>query len=293
MKSLPSGLATMSGQTVTTWATALKITRPDATVYGFTSADKDVAATALGLAGSETYKANPGLDVTSIVLSAGLNVDNLELTTLDDGTLFTKADVLAKRWHNSAFVLFRYNWASPADGIDTLLSGVVGEVELRRNTVWAELRGLQQFLQQPVGQASSKTCRNRLGVNNGIDSRCSVSLAGFTVTGSVTTATSNQVFTDSTKAQAAGYFDEGLLTWTSGPSSGLVVRVKTFTGGVFTLALPMLSPVAVGHTFSVVAGCRKRLAEDCIAKFNNVLQFNGEPHRPALNDLISPVEAQA
>jgi uncharacterized phage protein (TIGR02218 family) len=287
MKTLPSGLATMAAQRTTTWATALKITRPDATVYGFTSADRDATIS------SVLYKANPGLDATSIALSAGLNVDNLELTTLDDGTVFTKADVLGRRWHNSAFVLFRYNWANVADGIDTLLAGVVGEVELRRNTVWAELRGLQQYLQQPVGQASSKTCRNRLGVNNGRDSICTVTLASYTVTGSVTSVVSNQVFTDSTRAEAAGYFDEGLLTWTSGPNNGLVSRVKTFTAGAFTLALPMLGTVAVGHTYSVVAGCRKRLAEDCIAKFNQVLQFNGEPHRPKINDLIKTVEPSA
>lgn len=287
MKTLPAGLATLAASPAHTWATALKITRPDATVYGFTSADRDATIS------SVLYKANPGLDATSIVLSAGLNVDNLELTTLDDGTVFTKADVLGRRWHNSAFTIFRYNWANVADGIDTLLSGVLGEVELRRNTVWAELRGLQQFLQQPVGQVSSKTCRNRLGVNNGLDSRCSVALGPFTATGTVTAVTSNQVFTDSAQAQAAGYFDEGLLTWTSGPNSGLVVRVKTFAAGVFTLALPALGTVAIGHTFSVVAGCRKRLAEDCITKFNNVLQFNGEPHRPKLNDLIKTVEPSA
>jgi uncharacterized phage protein (TIGR02218 family) len=287
MKSLPSGLAAMAAQTVTTWATALKITRPDAVVYGFTSADRDATIS------SVVYKAHPGLDVTSIAHSLGLNVDNLELTTLDDETVFTRIDVLGGRWRNSSFTLFRYDWANVANGIDTLLSGVIGDVELRRGTVWAELRGLQQYLQQPVGQASSKTCRNRLGVNNGRDSICTVTLASYTVTGSVTSVVSNQVFTDSTRAEATGYFDEGLLTWTSGPNNGLVRRVKLFAAGQFTMVLPELGTVAVGHTYSVVAGCRKRLAEDCVAKFNNVLQFNGEPHRPKINDLIKTVEPSA
>lgn len=284
MKTLPTNLATHVGLAATTLATALKVTRADATVYGFTSADQDATIS------SVLYKARPGLDVTSLALSAGLNVDNLELTTLDDGTVFTKADVLGGRWRGAAFVLFRYNWANVSDGIDTLMAGTFGDVELRRGMVVAELRGLQQHLQQPVGAVSSKTCRNRLGLNNGIDSFCSVALGPFTVTGSVTTATSAQVFTDSTKAQAAGYFDEGLLTWTSGGNAGLTVRIKTFASGVFTLALPMLGTVSVGHTYSAIAGCRKRLTEDCITKFNNVLQFNGEPHRPLTNDLTKTAE---
>lgn len=42
-------------------ATAIKITRPDSTVYGFTSADADVTISAV------EYKALPGLDVSSLL----------------------------------------------------------------------------------------------------------------------------------------------------------------------------------------------------------------------------------
>jgi uncharacterized phage protein (TIGR02218 family) len=159
------------------------------------------------------------------------------------------------------------------------MTGTVGEVRLHRGYITAELRGLQQYLQQPIGSVSSKTCRARLG-----DAMCTKNLSSFTFTGSVTTATSAQVFTDSTKAQAADYFAEGLLTWTSGPSNGLVVKVKSFAAGVFTLSLPMLSTVSVGHTFSVVAGCQKRLT-DCSTKFSNVLNFQGEPHLPGIDEV--------
>lgn len=284
MRSPPAGIAAQYASNGDTLALALKITRPDTTVYGFTSADRDATIS------SVLYKANPGLDVSSVELSAGLNVDNLELTTLHDGTVFTTAEVLEKRWHNSTFLMFVYNWANLADGTDPILAGVLGEVELRRNTVWAELRGLQQFLQQPVGAVSSKTCRYRLGVNNGADSRCPVNLASFTVTGTVTGVTSNQVFTDTARTEADGWFDEGLLTWTSGPNAGLVTRVKTFASDAFTLAQSMLGTVAIGHTYSVSAGCRKRFTEDCKTKFNVALDFGGEPHRPKLNDLIKTAE---
>lgn len=64
--------------------------------------------------------------------------------------------------------------------------------------------------------------------------------------------------------------------------------MRTFAlGGVITLSLPMLLTVAVGNSFSIVAGCRKRLAEDCVAKFNNVLNFQGEPHLPGIDQLTA------
>ena len=215
-----------------------------------------------------------------VLLDAGAAVDNLELTTIDDGTVFTRADVFGGLWRNAAFVIYRYNHASIADGVETLMAGTLGEVAYLRNSLTVELRGLQQYLQQPIGNVSSATCRARLG-----DTLCTKSLASFTATGvAVTTATSNQIFTASSLAQAADYFGEGILTWTTGPSINLSQKVKTHdTGGVITLSLPMFQTVAVGNQFTIVAGCRKRLAEDCITKFNNVLNFQGEPHLPGVD----------
>lgn len=277
MKSLPSGLATHYDGRATTLGYLLKITRTDNEVFGWTSADADDVIDGV------TYRAAPGLDVTSIEQTSGLSVDALELTTLDDGSTFTRAEILSGVWNNAAFVLAEYNFESPADGVNVLLAGTTGNVTLRTGSVVVELLGLQQYLQQPVGAVTSKTCRARLG-----DTKCTKSLAAFTHTASVTSVASNQVFTASSLGQAADYFGNGLLTWTSGPSAGLSALVRTFaSGGVITLSLPMLLTVAVGHSFSIVAGCRKRLAEDCATKFSNVLNFQGEPHLPGIDQLTA------
>jgi len=278
LKTLPSALATHVALGTTTLAHILKITRLDGQVFAFTSADEDV--TISGVA----YLSTPGLDVSSVAVSSGLNVDNLELTTLDDGTTFNKVDVLGGVWRNAAFVISRYNFNSPADGVETLMAGTVGEVQLKRGSIVAELRGLQQYLQQSVGSVTSKTCRARLG-----DSLCTVALAGYTVTGSVTSVTNNQIFTDTAATQAADWFAEGVLTFTSGNCTGLQQKVKAFSAGQFTLSLPMLQNILMGDTYTVYAGCRKRLAEDCAGKFNNVINFQGEPHLPGVDQLSKPV----
>lgn len=278
MKTLPSGLAAHIAARDTTIATALKITRVDGTVYGFTSCDIDASISGV------TYRANPGLDVSNVVIAANAAVGNMELTTLHDGTTFTTPDILSGRWRNAAFTIFRYNWANLSDGIDTLLVGTLGEAEIRQGTLVIELRDLRQYLQQSVGDASSKNCRARLG-----DARCGINLASYTVTGTITSVTDNQTFTDSSKLQASDWFAEGELTFTSGPNAGIRAKIKAFaSGGVFTLALPIVgSAVAAGHTYSAIAGCRKRLSEDCHDKFSNVVNFVGEPHRPGVNKMTS------
>jgi len=288
MKTIPANLATHLATRETTLAVALKVTRDDmsATVFGWTTHDTDDVVSGV------VYSANPGLQVTSMQIASGAAVGNMELTTLHDQTIFTTAEILGGVWRNAAFEIFRYNYVAPADGVENLLAGTFGEFEIRQNTVVIELRDLRQYLQQTVGDASSKTCRARLG-----DARCGVVLVGspgfFTVSGTLDSAVSNQVFRDSTRTEAVNWFDEGEITLTSGPNTGIRMKVKSYAAdGTFTLALPYLGAVAGTETYDAVAGCRKRLEEDCRDKFDNVIRFVGEPHRKGIDNLTkSPVPA--
>ncbi len=278
-------LGTHMEGSATTVAYGLIITRTDAAVYGFTS--HDVTQTVL----SVSLSATQGLDVTGIATSAGLEVDNLELSTRDDGTLFTRTQVLGGLWQGAAFKCFRYNWVAVSDGVEYLAAGNIGNVQLLDGRVVCELRGLQQWLQQPVGSVSSKTCRARLG-----DARCTKDLASFTHSGTVTSVTSRQVFKASALAQASDYFAEGEVRWLTGANAGLNAKTKTHTnstGAVFTLAFPMPANIAVGDTFTAIAGCRKRLTEDCKTKFSNVLNFVGEPHRPGVDAITALPDVSA
>jgi uncharacterized phage protein (TIGR02218 family) len=282
MRTIGAGLLAhyQSGNTALAWG--LKITRADAQVFGFTSHQRDVVIS------GTTYLAGPGLDVSSLAMSAGFGVDNAELTILADDTTFTVESLLSGRWDGAAFEVFRFNWADLTQGRDVIMRGNLGNVTPRAGAFVVELRGLQQYLQQPVGAVSTKTCRARLG-----DAACGINLASYTVTGTLTGVTSQTVFTDTARTEADHYFAEGTLTWTSGNNDGLSARVRLYAAETFTLAVPALGVVQVGDTYSVHAGCRKRLAEDCLAKFDNVLNFQGEPHRPTVDDLTASPEPNA
>ena len=278
-KVVPAGLLSNYQSDSPTVAWAIKITRTDDEVYGWTSADRDATIDAV------IYESAPGLSVASFASSAGLAVDNSELTVLADDTIITRADIIAGRWNNAAYLLFKYDWTDVSAGKEVISSGFLGELHPRSGAYVAELRALQQYLQQPVGAASTKTCRARLG-----DAMCMVDLGGWTETGTITSVTSKQVFTDSSRTEADDYFGEGILTWTAGLNTGLSQKVKTYASDTFTLSLPMIFDVQIGDTYSVIAGCRKRLDEDCAAKFSNELNFQGEPHRPTVDELTSSPE---
>jgi len=274
VKTFSGALSTHYALGTTTLAHIILITRTDDIVFAFTSSSEDLPIDGV------TYSAAQGLDVSSLVLTAGLSVDNLNLTTLHDGSLFTTVDVLSGIWRNATFLISECDFTAPGNGSNALMGGTFGEVTIKRGSIEVELRDIKQYFQQPLGSVTSIGCRARLG-----DAKCTKSLTTFTHSTTVTTA-GQQVITATGLAQAADYFGNGLIAFTSGACAGLSAQIKTHaTGGVLTLALPMLLPVVAGDGITVIAGCRGRLEEDCRDKFDNVLNFQGEPHLPGLDSL--------
>ena len=83
----------------------------------------------------------------------------------------------------------------------------------------------------------------------------------------------------------SGYFDRGLITFTSGLNTGLSMEVKSYTPGQMILVLPMPYTVAVGNTYSLIAGCDKTFPT-CRDRFTNVVNFRGEPYLPGLDSIV-------
>lgn len=281
MKTLPPNLASHYAQGTRTLAHFLRITRRDSTVLGVTSLDRAVTVDGLEYV--------PGMDISTLVASAGLAVDNLEVTVLPDDDI-TAEDLQAGLWDQAEFVLFECNYTAPSDGINILKRGWTGEAQANRGAYTIEFRGLTQALQQAVGAVTSKTCRARFAdaPTPVPDALCGLTAADWTESGTITAVTDRRIFSDASRAEPEDYFGEGMLTFTSGENDGLSGKVKSFAAGVFTLQLPMPFAVGVGDTYEVIAGCRKRLEEDCRDKFSNVLNFQGEPHLPGIDALTKP-----
>jgi hypothetical protein len=83
----------------------------------------------------------------------------------------------------------------------------------------------------------------------------------------------------------SGYFDYGLMTMTSGLSSGFAMEVKSYAPGQIVLQLPFPYALEVGDTYSLTAGCDRSFTT-CRDRFSNQLNFRGEPYVPGLDKLI-------
>lgn len=275
MKGTSSALKAHMALEKTTLARLWKITRTDNRVFAFSDYDQDI--TYLGI----TYLHSSGYDASNIATSDGLNVDNLEVDSVLSSDTITDADLLAKKWDYAVVEIWQVNYNDLTMLHEVLRKGKIGEVSTGRVAFKAELRGLTQNLQQDIGRLFLPACNADLG-----DSRCTVNLASFTVTGSVTSVTSSSVFSDTSRAEASQYFQAGKLTWTSGLNVGYSIEVKLFASMVFTLSEPMPYAIQVSDTYSVYAGCDKSTAT-CNGIFNNIPNHRGFPLLPGLDRMIS------
>lgn len=272
-------LAHMQGE-VTTLCTCWKVTRTDGRVFGFTDHTSDLTISGV------TYSASTGYTATAIKSSSALNVDNLDVQGALDSTTITDADLLAGLWDFATVEIFVVNYADTSMGSMNLRKGNIGNVQSGRGAFVTELRGMMQRLQQAVGRLIMPACNADLG-----DARCGINLGTFpngTATGTVTSISSNRNFTASDlTGHATGWFDGGLVTFTSGDNEGLQMEVKTFTsGGAVLLFLPMPYDVALSDTFTITAGCDKSHTV-CNSTFSNTINFRGFPHLPGLGRLFS------
>ena len=282
MKHLSEALAEHVASGATTLCWCWRLTRRDGVRQGFTDHDRDIV-----FAGT-TFEAAAGMEASEIRDSVGLSVDNLEVTSAVTSERLAEADLAAGRYDNAEIEIFRVNWADPVQRV-LMRSGNLGEVRRAGRAFAAEVRGLAHTLQETRGRLFQYTCDADLG-----DARCTVDLddPAFKGSGALVAVASPRRFTVSGLAAFAnGWFTQGLLTFTSGAAAGQSLEVKqhTVAGGSVSIELwsPARLPLASGQTFTVTAGCDKRVGT-CQAKFANVANFRGFPHMPG-NDFLTVV----
>jgi uncharacterized phage protein (TIGR02218 family) len=198
--------------------------------------------------------------------------------------------VLDERWHGAPWVAGVYCWAHPEYGFGPMSCGHVGKIKPRVGKFVVELRDLRQMLQGNPTPVTQKGCLWLLGSNSERDGFCTLDLTPYTETDvPVTAVTSQRVFTASSlAAHPDDRYGNGLLTWTVGLNAGRTVRVRSFAAGVFGLDEDMVQGITDTDEFDVVWGCRGRFDEDCVTKFDNALNFGGQPHAPGPDKSINP-----
>lgn len=275
MKPWGAALASHYGQTTTTLALYWHVVRSDAQVYGWVEHDRDLVIAGV------TYRAAAGLRASAVQTTMDMQPGTLDVTAFLE--VSTEADIEAGVWDEARVTIFEARWDVLPTAVDAaqcniLLHHRLGKIDRQTGVFQAQLHGLLEQLDTQVGRVYSATCPWRLG-----DSRCQVDLGPWTRTGTVTALEGDgrYQFGDSAQAEPDGFFNEGVLTFTSGGHTGRSVDVRQWLDHTFHLHRPLPCAPAVGDSYSAVKGDNK--THQACFSFNNEDRFGGFPNLPGID----------
>ncbi len=257
----------------TTVAHAWAVTRADGVTLAFTDHDGPLAFEGL------TFRPDAGLTARAVVQGTGLAVDNSEAMGILSSDAITESDIEAGRYDGAALRMWAVNWADVSER-DLRFRGTLGEIRRGDGAFHAEIRGLTEALNRPLGRLYQPTCAAVLG-----DGACRFDTAapGFALTVAAG-MTDGQVF----RVVGAGifanrWFERGRLTVLSEAAQGLTGVVKEdrrdATGRRLVLWASIRARIAPGDEVRIEAGCDKR-ADTCRRTFANLVNFRGFPDIP-------------
>lgn len=304
MKSVSTELKDHMSSDSTSLARLWKITRKDGVILLFTDHDTDITYGTIGGGYSPPpaiYKAMGGFTASAVENKADNSPDNMEITAFLDSAAITEADLRAHLYDFCDVELRVVNWNDLTMGDMKLMKGTLGNVKMVNGQFQAELRGMNQLFTTMIGQTYGGTCRVDL-----FSSRCGLNGSDYIQTGHVARANNPHSFVPNTNelrlrsphfADApapAAWFNDGVLTFTSGVLNGYKFEVQNWDGATLTLfaGVPMPFAPAIGDTFTIEPGCNK-LRTDCRDKYFNMINFQGEPDMPGLNVLMQTPDSHA
>ena len=270
----------------TTVARAWAVTRTDGVTLGFTDHDLDLAFEGIA------FSASAGLSARAFEQKTGMAADNSEAVGLLSDPAIREDDIRAGLYDGAEVRSWLVNWADTGER-RLVFRGSLGEIERSGATFRAELRGLSDKLNRPIGRTFQRGCGAVLGdAACGVDisaPELSVDLAVVRVVGGT------ELWLAGGEAYAEGWFARGAARVVDGAgqgAKGLIKRDRLIAGQrVIELWAFLSAGLSEGDRVRLVAGCDKR-AETCREKFGNFLNFRGFPDIPGEDWLISyPVSA--
>lgn len=255
-------------------------------------ADWDRPVTANG----STWELGPGFKRSRIRCAVGISVDDLNVTIYSAGETVIAGTTLIAYIARGGFENARVQVDRCYRALDSLqptgallwflgrVSETKGDRTQQQLSVKSDTELLDVMVPREIAQPG---CLNTV-----YDSACGADRAAKTVTSTVTVAgdVTRTVFGHSL-GQVAGYFDLGVVTFTSGPNAGISRSVRQHTASQLVAIAPFPFDISAGQSFQVYPGCNKSKDDvNGCPKFHSTSQvlrrFRGQPYIPVPETVI-------
>lgn len=225
------------------------------------------------------YHANNSLCCSAIESSRELRDSNIEIEAVIDEYLRIE-DITSGHYDNAAIEIFLVNFIQPELGKIVLFCGVISSIKLSNNLFIAKLRSNGDYFNNTVGEIYSPSCRADF-----CDHRCKLSKELFTLEGTISAVIDEVTFFSNDISKEDGFYNYGQLQMLEGENTGLSLSIKDSSSGTIMLTVPAPHLLNIGDKFAITAGCDKKF-ETCVTRFNNAINFRGEPNIPGYDGLV-------
>ena len=251
-------------------ATFWRIFRRDGVALGFTSHDRDLVFAGI------RHRSAPGMLPAAIRMSAEINDDSAEVEGALSHDSIREADLEAGLFDGAGISIGAVDWETLEHR--ALYSGKLGRIEDDRTGFSAQLRSAKHVLEDDIVPRTSPTCRAAF-----CGPGCGLSAPRFTSRQTVLNLDQAGNRIEVSGSTGVGYLD-GKVRFLDGPQTGIALGILAVSGSWLTLDRPIADATFAGISVELIEGCDHTLST-CSQRFNNALNFRGEPFLPGNDHL--------
>lgn len=255
-------------ETVATW---WRILRRDGVTLGFTTHDRDLWFNGL------LHRAAPGIIPSAIRRSADFEPDSAEVEGVLSHDAISSADLAAGRFDSARVLIGIIDWQNGETQV--LYRGTIGAVSEEAGQFVAELQSRKaELLRDPIPRTSPSCRASFCGPG------CGLSATRFTHE-AVLVAQGGENGATFTSSAPGATLVGGSLRWLDGPHAGTAMNIAAADGLTLVVDRPIDPALTPGARALLREGCDRTLAT-CATRFDNAVNFQGEPFLPG-NDLVA------
>lgn len=255
---------------VTTAAFNWILQRPDGVGFATTSHDRRQ------LLGSMTLDADMDLRPSELLVTDQMYGSHLGLDGGLSSPALTADDLVAGRWNGSTVQLLASDWMQDGEAIP-LCDGELGRVAVDGGKLSMSVDILPAATRRPPCIQTSPECRAVLG-----DRQCRIDMRKRSMRVHVLAADGETLTID---VEGGERFAMGRLRWISGANCGLEQIILSTSGSTLILQSSPVHMARQGDRAILREGCDGRRTT-CSDRFQNILNFRGEPDLPGSEILL-------
>jgi uncharacterized phage protein (TIGR02218 family) len=211
-----------------------------------------------------------------MVLSDQMFASRLRLHGGLSNPAVTTSDLVSGRWLGASVRLLATDWEQDEESV-AICEGELGETKIDEGKLSMSVDLLPAALRRPPCVQTSPECRAVLG-----DALCRVDMRSRRLRVRVTAVEADDILVNESDTER---FRMGRLRWISGANCGVEQVVIGSDGGRLSLRSRSSCSAAIGDRAILMEGCDGRRAT-CSERFNNILNFRGEPDLPGSEILL-------